>query len=249
MAGCAWDKGWLGSTCPRVHSRELVRPNGCCIGGGREGLCPANCPGEVVNNASGAFCECQMPCDPPQPEECQRPADFDECASSPCQNGGACTGPEPDMYECTCAGGWLGENCDIPPPVRIRSFRIDRERCAGASPDRLLKRAPSMCCLVQCDDPTSFRTVVHCNTAGKCHGYDDVSVDCLACLDGCSGRPGKPGVNNWCWYYNTNFPAVCADVDQASAGAECTDDCLATGWRDVPLQIIDPAVRSHSPTV
>ena len=100
--------------------------------------------------------------------------------------------------------------------------------------------------MVQCDDPTGFRTVVHCNTVGKCHGHGDVSVECLACLDGCSGRDSHPGVNNWCWYYHTAFPEVCADVFMSAAG--CTGDCLATGWRDVPLQIIDPAVRSHSPT-
>ena len=40
-AGCPYDKLWVGSTCPRVHSRELVRLSGdnigCCIGGGRAG--------------------------------------------------------------------------------------------------------------------------------------------------------------------------------------------------------------------
>ena len=36
-AGCPYDKLWLGGSCPRTHSRPLVRANGCCIGGGREG--------------------------------------------------------------------------------------------------------------------------------------------------------------------------------------------------------------------
>ena len=119
MAGCAYDKGWIGSTCPRIHSRSLVHENGCCIGGGREGMCPLNCPGQVITDpVSGEVtsCECQTPCDPPQPLACTREPDFDECSSSPCQNGGDCQDGT-DMYTCTCRGGWLGENCDIPPPV------------------------------------------------------------------------------------------------------------------------------------
>ena len=84
-AGCPYDKLWMGSTCPRVHSRPLVRTDGCCIGGGREGQCPSNCSGSSVTNASGTFCECQTPCDPPQPDSCLRPADFDECTSNPCR--------------------------------------------------------------------------------------------------------------------------------------------------------------------
>ena len=71
-AGCPYDKLWIGSTCPRVHFRTLVREDGdqhrgCCIGGGREGQCPENCARQTVN-ADGS-CSCG-PCDPPQPPEC-----------------------------------------------------------------------------------------------------------------------------------------------------------------------------------
>lgn len=121
MAGCAYDKGWIGSVCPRAHFRSLIRENGCCIGGGREGMCPLNCAGNVTTDpASGEVlsCECRTPCDPPQPLACTRDRDYDECTSSPCQNGGVCHDGM-DMYTCTCSGGWLGENCDIPPPVRV----------------------------------------------------------------------------------------------------------------------------------
>ena len=115
--------------------------------------------------------------------------------------------------------------------------------CTGALIRRLIRAVGTG----QCDDPISSRTVVHCvSVSGKCTGYDDRSAECLACLDGCSGRAGKPGVNNWCWYYNTNFPAVCADVDESSAGAECTDDCLASSWNTIPLQIIDPEVCTRT---
>jgi len=115
--------------------------------------------------------------------------------------------------------------------------------CTGALIRRLIRAVGTG----QCDDPISSRTVAHCvSVSGKCTGYDDRSAECLACLDGCSGRAGKPGVNNWCWYYNTNFPAVCADVDESSAGAECTDECLASSWNTIPLQIIDPEVCTRT---
>ena len=97
----------------------------------------------------------------------------------------------------------------------------------------------------QCDDPTTSRNVPHCvSVARKCTDHDDTSVECLACIDGCSGRPGKPGVNNWCWYYHTNFPGVCADDLTPFVGDDCTADCLATSWSTVPLQIADPAAAS-----
>lgn len=37
--------------------------------------------------------------------------DADECATSPCQNGGTCV----DLvgsYRCNCVDGWIGVNCE-----------------------------------------------------------------------------------------------------------------------------------------
>ena len=39
-------------------------------------------------------------------------ADIDECASSPCQNGGACVDGS-NSYTCNCAVGYAGANCEI----------------------------------------------------------------------------------------------------------------------------------------
>ena len=38
--------------------------------------------------------------------------DRDECASTPCQNDAACATPFLDAYVCSCAAGFLGDNCD-----------------------------------------------------------------------------------------------------------------------------------------
>ena len=37
--------------------------------------------------------------------------DIDECASSPCQNGGTCSDGV-NKYTCTCADGFNGDNCE-----------------------------------------------------------------------------------------------------------------------------------------
>ena len=51
--------------------------------------------------------------------------DIDECCSSPCEHGGACTDGD-DSYTCDCdvpsAFGWTGENCEL-----------DIDECAGSS--------------------------------------------------------------------------------------------------------------------
>ena len=38
--------------------------------------------------------------------------DVDECGSAPCQNGGSCT-DKINHYQCVCAAGYTGGNCEI----------------------------------------------------------------------------------------------------------------------------------------
>ena len=39
------------------------------------------------------------------------PLDIDDCSPNPCQNGGACTDGV-NSYQCTCAAGYTGTNCE-----------------------------------------------------------------------------------------------------------------------------------------
>ena len=39
-------------------------------------------------------------------------ADIDECASSPCRNGGTCVNGF-GSYSCNCDAGYTGDNCEI----------------------------------------------------------------------------------------------------------------------------------------
>ena len=50
--------------------------------------------------------------------------DIDECATSPCQNGGSCT-DQVNGYTCDCVDGYDGPNCEngdisIPLPICYR---------------------------------------------------------------------------------------------------------------------------------
>ena len=40
------------------------------------------------------------------------PTDIDECASTPCLNGGTCIDGI-DEWSCQCAGQWTGDRCEI----------------------------------------------------------------------------------------------------------------------------------------
>lgn len=43
-------------TCRNMFLHKLVRQDGCCIGGGREGLCPLTCPQQTVNEDGTCSC-------------------------------------------------------------------------------------------------------------------------------------------------------------------------------------------------
>ena len=38
--------------------------------------------------------------------------DIDECASTPCMNGGVCVDGR-DLFTCTCAADFTGATCDV----------------------------------------------------------------------------------------------------------------------------------------
>lgn len=38
-------------------------------------------------------------------------SDINDCESGPCQNGGTCI-DKVSLYQCICAEGWEGPNCD-----------------------------------------------------------------------------------------------------------------------------------------
>ena len=49
--------------------------------------------------------------------------DVDECASSPCQNGGTCT-DHVNQYTCACVEGYTGENCQTSMFTNTDSYAV-----------------------------------------------------------------------------------------------------------------------------
>ena len=48
--------------------------------------------------------------------------DIDECASTPCQNGGSCTDAV-NGYSCACVPGYVGNNCEISKENMVCDFQ------------------------------------------------------------------------------------------------------------------------------
>ena len=53
--------------------------------------------------------------------------DVDECASSPCQNGGTCVDVV-NAYTCNCVPGYTGEDCETGNTCIYTCFSID-DKC------------------------------------------------------------------------------------------------------------------------
>ena len=50
--------------------------------------------------------------------------DIDECASSPCENGGTCT-QGINLYNCSCEPGYTGEQCEMGKSIHVSGFLIN----------------------------------------------------------------------------------------------------------------------------
>ena len=98
---CACEEGFAGASCDACAENYFDFPE--CV------FCAADvsCSSQGVCDNTTGDCICDggwtgAACD----------TDVDECAQSPCQNGGVCVN-EPGSFSCDCASGWSGELCEM----------------------------------------------------------------------------------------------------------------------------------------
>lgn len=145
--------GYTGTTCSTDIDECLQNP---CLHGGN---C-ANEPGTFSCDCSstgytGTTCQAYVEC-PQGTNPCQHAGkcfdlkgsltcdcsgtgysgttcqtDIDECATTPCENGGACTEGAPGTYACSCGTRFVGKNCELHKfsgtgiPAGMASFSAD----------------------------------------------------------------------------------------------------------------------------
>jgi hypothetical protein len=151
--------------------------------------------------------------------------DVNECAAGPCQNGAACTTPNPNDYECACVSGWEGKDCDI-----------DTDECA-ASPcqNSAVCTTPSFndysCACVSgwegkdCDVDINECDAAPCQNGGACTTPNHNSYSC-ACANGFDNGGENKNCDE-CWEGKGFF----AD---ANGGQGQCDACLDPKFNNGP---------------
>ena len=56
--------------------------------------------------------------------------DFNECRSSPCQNGGTCS-DDVNRYSCGCVDGYVGDHCETGRCIPMDWFVVDWVKIKG----------------------------------------------------------------------------------------------------------------------
>eukprot|EP00055_Hartaetosiga_balthica_P008395 m.31103 g.31103 ORF g.31103 m.31103 type:complete len:547 (-) comp6280_c0_seq1:348-1988(-) len=130
FATCDCDGGYDGDSCS--NNIDDCSPDPCngesCTDGVDSYTC--NCPawlggthceiqancnanscsgnGECTSIQSGISCHCDSGYSGTTCAD-----DFNECLAGPCMNGGTCTTPQFNSYECACPAGFSGDNCEL----------------------------------------------------------------------------------------------------------------------------------------
>lgn len=86
--------------------------------------------------------------------------DVDECASSPCQNGGGCFNGA-GYYSCNCTGGWSGGNCTRQPAC-LSSPCQHGGRCEDRMEVRQTEQAPLL------PPPAAVAVLTFCGSPLRC---------------------------------------------------------------------------------
>uniref|UniRef100_A0AAZ3QN22 Fibulin-7-like n=1 Tax=Oncorhynchus tshawytscha TaxID=74940 RepID=A0AAZ3QN22_ONCTS len=136
-------------------------------------------------------------------------SDINECASSPCLNGGTCV-DEMNQFSCTCTKGWAGATCQSPVPTSTKQ-----------------NRGTTHC---TCDPgyTISGRDGTSCKDIDECELFHMGQAGRL-CIHACVNTPGGYRCTCPAGYNLTRDGRNCKDIDECATRLNnCTRDqmCL-----------------------
>ncbi|XP_053372966.1 uncharacterized protein LOC123561091 [Mercenaria mercenaria] len=158
----------------------------------------------------------------------------DECASSPCQNGGVCTDAV-NGYSCACAVGYDGDNC------QTNTDECSSNPCqnGGVCTDDV--NGYSCTCVVgfegdNCETDTDECASNPCQNGGVCtdavNGYSCACAagyegdDCQTDTDECASNPCQNG--GVCTDAVNGYSCACADGFEGDNCETYTDECASS---------------------
>ncbi|KAM6980927.1 fibulin-7 [Aplochiton taeniatus] len=186
--------------------------------------------------------------------------DINECASSPCMNGGTCV-DEVNQFSCTCTKGWAGATCQSPVPTFFVTITNTSAAASPVAAATTLPAAtawpfvrPSSCKQVQgtthctCEPgyTISGRDSSTCTDIDECELFHNGQAGRL-CLHSCSNTPGGYRCTCPAGYNATRDGRNCKDIDEcATRHNNCTREqmCINTYGGFQCVRVDCPRIRN-----
>ncbi|KAG8504731.1 Delta-like protein 1 [Galemys pyrenaicus] len=173
---CTCQEGWGGLFCNQdlnycTHHKPCQNGATCTNTGQGSYTCSCR-PGYT-----GATCE----------------AEVDECAPSPCRNGGSCTDLE-DGYACACAPGFYGQACELSAMACADGPCFNGGRCSDNPAGGYSCRCPPGFSGFNCEKKTGPCGSTPCANGAQCVDLGDAYL--CRCPAGFSGRHCNDNVDD-----------------------------------------------------
>uniref|UniRef100_A0A3Q2SV35 Fibulin 7 n=1 Tax=Fundulus heteroclitus TaxID=8078 RepID=A0A3Q2SV35_FUNHE len=208
----------VNSTCPKldapINGRKLGKSHN--VGHEVHFLCD---PGYEIVGSESRVCQESLVWSGQQPT-CR---EFNECASSPCLNGGTCV-DEVNQFSCVCAKGWAGETCQTAStlPASTTGPYVRPSRCSIVQ--------GTTHCTCEPGYTISGRDSYSCTDIDECELFHNGPAGKL-CLHKCVNTPGGYRCSCPAGYNVTREGRSCKDIDEcATRQNNCTKDqmCVNT---------------------
>uniref|UniRef100_A0A3B4YZT7 Fibulin-7-like n=1 Tax=Stegastes partitus TaxID=144197 RepID=A0A3B4YZT7_9TELE len=211
----------INSTCPKLDAPLNGRKLGKSHGVGHEVhfLCD---PGYELVGAESRVCQESLTWSGQQPA-CR---DINECASSPCTNGGTCV-DELNQFSCICAKGWAGVTCQT---TAAASTLPAATAGPFVRPSRCTTVQGTTHCTCEPGYTISGRDSNICTDIDECELFHNGQAGRL-CLHACVNTAGGYRCSCPAGYNVTRDGRSCKDIDEcATRQNNCTKDqmCINT---------------------